>query len=244
MDENDGLICSFHNSGKTVEIVGERMIVRKGAMERLLKARDELESLRSGLRLKIFYAYRALEVQQDLYASAVVKARSLFPNRPVDWQLQYAHVLSAKPEVAGHPTGAAMDITLFDLETDQDVDMGVPVYREAYRAAGRKIYTESPEITGLAMENRLFLREIMSSAGFAPFSGEFWHFSFGDCEWAAKLGKSEAFYGQLSVDQVLDDLKKGAYGAGTLGRTRSSDSLSLSGFRGYSPRRCLTNGCK
>lgn len=208
LEEKDGIITSFHNSAETVDLVGARMILRKSVKELLLQAKDELESLRKNFRFKIFYAYRALEVQQRLYSSALEKVRLKFPDKSEEWQLQYAHTLAAQPDVAGHPTGAAIDITLFDLETGQDVNMGVPVYREAYREAGRKIYTESPEITGLAMENRLFMRSILQPVGFAPFSGEFWHFSYGDREWAAKLGKETAMYGQISVQEVLEQVGK------------------------------------
>jgi D-alanyl-D-alanine dipeptidase len=37
----------------------------------------------------------------------------------------------------------------------------------------------------------------MVAAGFAPFYGEWWHFSYGDREWAAVYGEPAALYGPL-----------------------------------------------
>jgi len=37
----------------------------------------------------------------------------------------------------------------------------------------------------------------MVEAGFAPFTGEWWHFSYGDREWAAIWGRDAAIYEQL-----------------------------------------------
>jgi len=43
----------------------------------------------------------------------------------------------------------------------------------------------------------MHLREAMVRAGFAPFNGEWWHFSYGDPEWAALWGEPAALYKQL-----------------------------------------------
>ncbi len=37
----------------------------------------------------------------------------------------------------------------------------------------------------------------MLTAGFAPFDGEWWHFSFGDREWARFYGAENALYEQI-----------------------------------------------
>ena len=201
MKPEDGLILSFHNSGEMLELFGERMICRAKVEEMLLEANLAMQRISDNLRLKIFYAYRALSIQDKYYANAIKHAREQSPDRSEEWQMDFAHTRAAKPSVAGHATGGAIDLTIFDLEQGEDVDMGVPVYRAAINEAGRKIYTESPEIGEEFLSNRLLLREVMASVGFAPFSGEFWHFSYGDREWAAKLGKKKAFYDQLRLER-------------------------------------------
>ncbi len=41
------------------------------------------------------------------------------------------------------------------------------------------------------------LRRAMAQAGFAPFNGEWWHFSYGDREWAAVWNAPFALYTHL-----------------------------------------------
>jgi D-alanyl-D-alanine dipeptidase len=42
----------------------------------------------------------------------------------------------------------------------------------------------------------------MTSVGFAPFDGEWWHFSYGDREWAYFYKKKNALYGQIKVGRL------------------------------------------
>jgi hypothetical protein len=58
------------------------------------------------------------------------------------------------------------------------------------------IFYASPFIEDIAKVNGKLLREIMSKHGFLPFNGEWWHFSYGDKEWAFANKKSAALYGQ------------------------------------------------
>jgi D-alanyl-D-alanine dipeptidase len=58
-------------------------------------------------------------------------------------------------------------------------------------------FTFSPFIGKEAWNNRQLLRYVMLSAGFAPFDGEWWHFSYGDREWAFYYKKPYAIYNQL-----------------------------------------------
>ena len=37
----------------------------------------------------------------------------------------------------------------------------------------------------------------MVAEGFAPFDGEWWHFSYGDREWAAFYGLSQTLYAHI-----------------------------------------------
>jgi len=207
ISESDGLILSFHNSGEMLDLIGPRMLVRKRVYEMLIEANKELQSNFSSLRVKLFYAYRALEVQTKYYTKSLATAESQFPNKSEEWKKEFAHALAAYPLVAGHPTGGAVDVTLTNIETSKDVDMGVAVFRDAISKAGRKIYMESPEVSEIALKNRLLLRSIMESQGFAPFSGEFWHFSYGDREWASKLEKKHAMYNQISLLELENFLK-------------------------------------
>ena len=55
----------------------------------------------------------------------------------------------------------------------------------------------SKNISKIAKNNRMLLRELMLKNEFAPFDGEWWHFSYGDKEWAYYYQKKAAIYTQL-----------------------------------------------
>jgi D-alanyl-D-alanine dipeptidase len=42
----------------------------------------------------------------------------------------------------------------------------------------------------------------MLGVGFAPFDGEWWHFSYGDKEWAAYYNKPNAVYEQIDFSAL------------------------------------------
>ncbi len=44
----------------------------------------------------------------------------------------------------------------------------------------------------------------MTAAEFAPFWGEWWHYSFGDCEWATYYEKPNAIYSQKTQQEILN----------------------------------------
>ncbi len=56
-------------------------------------------------------------------------------------------------------------------------------------------FTLSPFVTAEQWQNRQILRICMTSAGYAPFDGEWWHFSYGDREWAAYYRQPHSLYG-------------------------------------------------
>lgn len=55
----------------------------------------------------------------------------------------------------------------------------------------------SPYISATAKQNRLMLRKLMMDTGFAPFDVEWWHYSYGDKEWAKYYAKPVAIYEQI-----------------------------------------------
>lgn len=64
--------------------------------------------------------------------------------------------------------------------------------------ASRDAFTFSPFVSREAWEARQLLRRAMMSAGFAPFDGEWWHFSYGDKEWARFYRRPGALYDQVA----------------------------------------------
>lgn len=109
------------------------------------------------------------------------------------------HEKIAVPEVAGHPTGGAVDVTIYDMENQKELDFGSKIHDFSSDIC----YTFYKNISDDEKENRMLLRRLMLNEGFAPYDGEWWHFSYGDREWAFYYKKGECLY------NVIDE--KNAY---------------------------------
>lgn len=171
-------------------ITGNQTYVREGVYKRLYDAAHILNERYPGYSLDVGYGYRALSVQTKRFKEALARV----PDTIVDEEARkaVAHRQVAVPEVAGHPAGAAVDLRV--LREGEPLDFGTNLWDYD---AGKKIYTHSPEVSGEARSNRYLLRSVMCKAGFAPFDGEWWHFSYGDKEWAAYYCQPAALYDQI-----------------------------------------------
>jgi D-alanyl-D-alanine dipeptidase len=188
---------------------GSRVYVRQGVYQRLLKAGKLLTAYDKRLRLEVVYGYRALEIQQQLFEKYETKLLPSYRNRVE--LLAAVHRFIAVPEAAGHPTGAAVDIQI--LCGAEAIDFGTSIHTFAPDS-----FTFSPFITREAWSNRQLLRRIMLQVGFAPFDGEWWHFSYGDKEWARYYNQPYALYEQI-VFSTIKDLQYNGGNHGTINST-------------------------
>jgi len=177
----------------TVRFTKDELLLRSAVADRLYWAGQELKTMDRSLRLEIVYGYRALGVQQKLFDEAKEALVSEYDME--DELVEATHRRIAVPDVAGHPTGGAVDVQM--LRDGILVEIGTPVWDFS-----RDAFTFSPFITREAWENRQLLRRAMMAAGFAPFDGEWWHFSYGDKEWARFYGHPGALYDQVAVEEV------------------------------------------
>lgn len=173
------------------DALGNVMKVRKSVASRLVKAQRILRNNDSSLSLCVCYGYRSPAIQKQRFLTVLKQLSDTFYDDPYELYEQ-VHRRVAVPTVAGHPSGAAVDITIQD-SIKNDLDFGSPLYD--YRT--KKFYTFSPEISASQKAVRNLLRTVMMNAGFAPFDGEWWHFSYGDREWAMYYDKPFALYNQL-----------------------------------------------
>jgi len=97
---------------------------------------------------------------------------------------------AANPDAAGHPTGGAVDVSLCDAN-GKEWDMGTKLVDFSQPD---KIPTFSNLVTPEQAQGRRLLMGAMTRARFAPFYGEWWHYSYGDREWAWFYGKSAVLY--------------------------------------------------
>lgn len=185
------VLCEYQKQDM-IPYVGNRFFLRKSVIERLKAASTALKKERPDWRFKLVYAYRHPDVQAKYFEARKTEIRTAHPEFTENEVRDRAHVLSASPDVAGHPTGGAIDITLIDANS-VEIQMGTSIADFTRRD---EIQTFSPNVTIEQREHRLFLRKLLMNQGFAPFDGEWWHFSYGDREWARYYGKEKAIYGR------------------------------------------------
>ena len=76
-----------------------------------------------------------------------------------------------------HNRGAAVDLTLIDLQTKEELPMPTPY--DDFTARAAHAFTDLPQE---AARNRTILREIMEKHGFEPLPSEWWHYDFNNWE--------------------------------------------------------------
>jgi D-alanyl-D-alanine dipeptidase len=169
---------------------GDFIYIRDSLARKLANVDKELSKLT--YRLKVTYGYRHPLVQEDYFLKRRSAIKVEFPNY-TDAELdRYTHNFVAIPDIAGHPAGAAVDLTIVDKHGDE-LDMGTAI---ADYTDPNKIITFANSLTSKQLANRKLLHDLMIAQEFAPFYGEWWHFSYGDREWAAFYNK-KALYGAL-----------------------------------------------
>ena len=75
-------------------------------------------------------------------------------------------------EKSGHTRGATVDLTLVEISTGREVDMGSP-----FDFFGPVSHHGASGISVEQARNRAILRSIMQMAGFVPYEKEWWHYT-------------------------------------------------------------------
>lgn len=178
---------------------GGLFFLRKQVVERLLNAEKALKKLGGkNLTFKITDTFRPLSLQRVYFERA---KKEMIAREGLTGEELYERVthLIADPETCPpHSTGGAVDLTIFDLAKQQDLDMGTAV--DAMEVD--MIYLWHPQISEEAKDNRTLLYTAMLSAGFSNLPIEWWHYSYGDQEWALLKSKKHAVYDRFIGDML------------------------------------------
>jgi D-alanyl-D-alanine dipeptidase len=170
------------------EYTGNKIYVRESVAKMLGLASLSLAEEDPSMQLQVVYGYRSLNIQRSLFEKVRKELAVNYVNEAD--LLEVAHRQIAVPDVAGHPTGGAVDIQL--TKRGKPLSQGTKIWEFV-----PDTYTFSPFIDSKGRENRQLLRRVMVGAGFAPFDGEWWHFSYGDREWAKYYNRPPAVYEQI-----------------------------------------------
>lgn len=137
--------------------------------EALKKANQSLKEMHPNLRLLIYDAARPLSIQNILWE----KLDTIPPRNRKNF-------VADPKEGSIHNYGCAVDLTLFDLTTNQALDMGTkydyfgPL---AYPRLEERMLIEG-KLTPEQIANRKLLREVMENEGFRAITSEWWHFNY------------------------------------------------------------------
>lgn len=166
----------------TYNFIGDRIdgyeepcaLLTKDAARALKSVSNEM--MVQGYRLKVFDAYRPVravkhfvlwgiedqDIRMKQYFYPELQKQELFENGYIAKQ-------------SSHSRGSTVDLTLFDMSTGKELDMGSPF--DLFSVASHPDYQG---ITEEQYSNRMTLRRSMIRNGFKPIDCEWWHFTLED----------------------------------------------------------------
>jgi D-alanyl-D-alanine dipeptidase len=100
------------------------------------------------------------------------------------------------PRIAPHVSGAAIDLTLCDQEGNE-LDMGTAVNATPEDSNGACYFDAAVSVE--ARSNRTVMAKALEQVGLVNYPTEWWHWSYGDRDWAMATGASAAIYGPLAT---------------------------------------------
>lgn len=173
----------------TYNFIGERIpgyeqpvaLLTRQAADSLKKVSDDLKQ--QGYRLKIWDGYRPqkavdrfMEWAKD-FNDTRMKAY-FYPELTKDRIIPEEYVA----EKSGHTRGSTVDLTLFDMKKEKEVDMGStfdyfgPMSHPDVQP-GKQAGVYPTVLTNEQYQNRMLLRKAMLAHGFKPLDSEWWHFT-------------------------------------------------------------------
>ncbi len=163
---------TYNFIGERIDGYEEPCAILTTEAARALKAVSS-EMIVMGYRLKVFDAYRPAGAVKHFVLWGIedqdIRMKPYFYPDLVKQEL-FAKGYIAKQ--SSHSRGSAVDLTLLDMKTGKEVDMGSPfdLFSEVSHPDYRGITQEQ-------YENRMLLQHVMVRNGFRPIDCEWWHFS-------------------------------------------------------------------
>lgn len=141
-------------TGATLYASGDQTFLRVAPAAALQKVANDLE--KNGLGLKIFDAYRPYKVTVKM------------------WELVHDERFVANPaKGSGHNRGLSVDLTLIDLETGKELDMGT-----GFDHFSDTAHHNFKSLSQPVLQNRVLLKKTLEKYGFKSLDTEWWHYSW------------------------------------------------------------------
>lgn len=166
----------------TYNFIGDRIdgyeepcaLLTKEAARALRSASNEM--MVHGYRFKVFDAYRPARAVKHFVLWGIEDQDIRM--KPYFYPELQKQELFSKGYIAtesSHSRGSTVDITLLDMQTGKELDMGSP-----FDLFSEVSHPDHRGITDEQYENRMLLRRVMLRNGFAPIDCEWWHFTLED----------------------------------------------------------------
>ncbi len=163
----------------TYNFVGERIdgyeepcsLLTKEAARALKTISNEM--MVQGYRLKIYDTYRPARAVKHFVLWGIEDTDiRMKPYFYPDLEKQELFAKGYIAKQSSHSRGSTVDLTLLDMKTGKEVDMGSP-----FDLFSEKSHPGFRGITNEQYENRMMLRNVMVRNGFKPIDCEWWHFT-------------------------------------------------------------------
>ena len=169
----------YHSS---YNFIGERIdgyeepvaLITLEAARALKAAANELFVM--GYQIKVFDAYRpARAVKYFILWGIEDQDLRMKPYFYPDLEKQELFAKGYIAKQSSHSRGSAVDITLLDMKTGKELDMGSP-----FDFFGPVSHPDCKDITEEQYRNRMLLQKVMVRNGFNTLDCEWWHFVLAD----------------------------------------------------------------
>lgn len=166
----------------TYNFIGDRIdgyeepvaLLTKEAARALKRVANELFVM--GYRLKIYDAYRpACAVKHFVLWGIEDQDIRMKPYFYPDLQKQELFAKGYIASRSSHSRGSTVDLTLLNMDTGKEVDMGGP-----FDLFSEVSHPDYKGITNEQFRNRMLLQSAMVRNGFKPIDCEWWHFTLED----------------------------------------------------------------
>lgn len=163
----------------TYNFIGDRIdgyeepiaLLTKEAARALKSVAGEL--IVQGYRLKVFDAYRPASAVKHFVLWGIededIRMKHYFYP---DLQKQELFAKGYIAKQSSHSRGSTVDLTLLDMKTGKELDMGSP-----FDLFSEKSHPDYRGITDEQYENRMILQNVMVRNGFKTIDCEWWHFT-------------------------------------------------------------------
>ncbi|WP_158607648.1 M15 family metallopeptidase [Flexivirga caeni] len=167
--------------------------VRSQLLQRIERA---AESLDDKYKLVVRAGHRPLAIQRRLLRECAQDYKDDHPDATDQEALKHARTFVSDPDISQPPhcCGAAIDVELFDIDSNKLVDFG-----SAMNVDDEISYLHYDQISPEQKANRMLLLSTMLEQKLASVAFEWWHFSYGDQTWAWFYGEPCSFYSPVDI---------------------------------------------